>query len=95
MYLEFIIIYNFVSNLNLGNKFKFELTNVRVICLVYFCSQLEYNFLEDRDRDRESIKEFLTILGSIVSQTTCNLNHPSFLPVPLKLHERYGFPVSL
>lgn len=53
MYLEFIIIYNFVSNLNLGNKFKFELTSVRVICLVYFCSQLEYNFLEDRDRERE------------------------------------------
>ena len=45
---------------------------------------------------KEYLKEYLSAtLNSIVSQTTCNLNHPSFLPVLLKLHERYGFPVSL
>lgn len=48
----FWIIYNFVSNLNLDNKFELS-RFVLFVSYIFLLNSIQYSSLEDRERDRE------------------------------------------
>lgn len=49
----FWIIYNFVSNLNLDNKFELTSRFVLFVLYIFLLNSTQYSSLEDRERDRE------------------------------------------